>query len=173
MWAACNEPIIQTGKGRPRKYCDAHALESKRISKREYKRRYGCKPKPVPDGLPVCCQQWHDSGKGRGIACPQHRQWQQFVSYGHRTKFRYGLAEYAEQLNAWCDGEESERNFSIITHPEPDANARPWPYGAKIEGWEDELIARIDAERRGENKCHSMRGVGVPAQRPLSGVGVS
>src|SRR5579859_5703036 len=67
--AGCHEQVIQTGRGRPRKYCPAHANASAAESKREYKRARKRQQQEPHPRIPPCCADWRLSGRGRRI-CP-------------------------------------------------------------------------------------------------------
>jgi hypothetical protein len=65
----------------------------------------------------------------------------EFCNYRRPSRRRKkDLDEFAYLLRELCGGEASERNFSIIQTSEQ------WSANAPAENWEDEVIARIDAE---------------------------
>ena len=48
QWADCKIPIQQPSNGRPRKYCDTHAAESKRRSNKRWRKRQHAGPVTPP-----------------------------------------------------------------------------------------------------------------------------
>ncbi len=111
-WAGCIIPISQIGRGRPRKFCDAHAAESKRQANNTWRAR-------PASAVPPCCLDARLANPRRRI-CLQHQQWRrwladQWSSAGTRVDGD-ALAAFAADYSPGALG--VDRNFRVAVNPD-------------------------------------------------------
>jgi hypothetical protein len=119
QWAGYNVPIQQAGRGRPRKYCDDHAAESKRQSNKAWR------DKPTEDvHIPPCCLDARMANPRRRI-CEQHQQWRRFLA---DTRAALGTRRDREALEAFAADYSPgaigmDRNYRVAADPD---SWKPW-----------------------------------------------
>lgn len=118
QWSGCLVPIQQPiGRGRPKKFCDAHAAESKRRSNKELRG----KPRTA---VPPCCRDARLANP-RCRICPQHQQWRRWLtdqkkSLGTRRD-RDAVAAFAADYSPGAIG--IDKNFRVAVNPD---SWKPW-----------------------------------------------
>jgi hypothetical protein len=114
QWAGCNVRIQQAGRGRPRKYCDVHAAESKQQANRKWR------AKPAAEvHIPPCCRDARLANP-RCRICPQHQQWRRWLTDQRRAfgtrRDRDALAAFAAEYSPGAFG--MDRNFRVAVNPD-------------------------------------------------------